>query len=270
MMKKLVITLLAATALAGCSRIDTGNTGVEATFGQVKEQTLPPGVYFSLFKTIHEVNTMEYGLEISDMSPKARDNVTLTDVDLTVYFRVDPRNVSKIMTRYAGDMKWNSKTGSYIVGHDLVARMAREAIYNAFTKYNASEMHLRRAELAAAIRENLQIETDADAGKGMFEITNVLVRNIVTDPRLEEAIKQSAEVEFAVRQRQQQQELARVEAERKRIEAEGEAAANRIIAESITPALIELRRIEAMSNFAKQGTHTVILPQNTTPLIQVK
>ena len=269
-MKKLIVVLLAASALAGCSRIDTGNTGVESTFGQVKEQTLPPGVYFSMFKTIHEVNTMEFGLEINDMSPKARDNVTLTDVDLTVYFRVDSKNVAKIMTRYAGDMKWNSKTDSYIVGHDLVARMAREAIYNAFTRYTASEMHLRRAELAATIRENLQKETDNDAGKGMFEITNVLVRNIVTDPRLEEAIKQSAEVEFAVRQRQQQQELAKVEAERKRIEAEGEAAANRIIAESITPALIELRRIEAMAGFAKQGTHTIVIPQGTTPLVQVK
>ncbi len=269
-MKKLIIALLATSTLAGCSRIDTGNTGVESTFGQVKEQTLPPGVYFSLFKTIHEVNTMEFGLEVDNMNPKAKDNVTLTDVDLTIYFRVEPKNVAKIMTRYAGDMKWNSKTDSYIVGHDLIQRMAREAIYNAFTKYTASEMHLRRAELAATIRENLQKETDADAGVGMFQITNVLVRNIVTDPRLEEAIKQSAEVEFAIRKRQQELELAKAEAERKRIEAEGEAVANRIIAESITPQLIELRRIEAMTGFAKQGTHTVILPQNTTPLIQVK
>lgn len=269
-MKKILIALLAATALAGCSRIDTGNTGVESTFGQVKEQTLPPGVYFSLFKTIHEINTMEFGLEVNDMSPKAKDNVTLTDVDLTIYFRVDPKNVAKIMTRYAGDMKWNSKTDSYIVGHDLVARMAREAIYNAFTKYTASEMHLRRAELANVIRENLQKETDQDAGKGMFEITNVLVRNIITDPRLEEAIKQSAEVEFTIRKRQQELVLAQAEADRKKIEAEGEAVANYIIAKSITPELIELRRIEAMAGFAKQGTHTIVIPQGTSPLIQVK
>ncbi len=98
-MKKLIIALLATSTLAGCSRIDTGNTGVESTFGQVKEQTLPPGVYFSLFKTIHEVNTMEFGLEVDNMNPKAKDNVTLTDVDLTIYFRVEPKNVAKIMTR---------------------------------------------------------------------------------------------------------------------------------------------------------------------------
>ena len=30
-MKKIMIALFAASALAGCSRIDTGNTGVEAT-----------------------------------------------------------------------------------------------------------------------------------------------------------------------------------------------------------------------------------------------
>lgn len=269
-MKKLLAIAVSALALAGCTRIDTGNYGIESTFGQVKEQTLPPGVYFTLFKTIHEVNAREFGLEINDIAPKARDNITLTDVDLTVYFRVNSAMIAKIMTRYAGDMKWDSKSDGYIVGHDLVQRMAREAIYTAFTRYTASEMHLRRAELANGIRDNLQKEVDQDAGQGMFTITNVLVRNIVTDPRLDEAIKQSAEVEFAIRKRQQELELAKAEADRKRVEAEGEAVANRIISDSLTPSLIELRRIESMNAFAKQGTHTVIMPQNANSLIQVK
>jgi len=269
-MKKLIATLLAASALAGCSQIDTGNTGVESTFGQVKEQTLPPGIYFSMFKTIHEINTKEIGLELNDMQPKAKDNVTMTDVDITIYYRTNPAQVAKIMTKYAGDMTWNKQSDAYLVGYGLIARMSREAVYTSFTKHIASDMHLRRADIASNIREILQKEVDADAGKGMFEITNVLIRNIVTDPRLEEAIKQSAEVEFAVRKKQQELALAQAEADRKKVEAEGEAVANRIIADSITPSLIELRRIESMTAFAKQGTHTVILPQNTTPLIQVK
>lgn len=268
-MKKILIALMTATTLAGCAQIDTGNTGVESTFGQVKETPLPPGIYFTLFKTVYEINTKEIGLELNDMQPKARDNVTLTDVDVTIYFRTNPAMVSKIMTKYAGDMV-RDKNGDYVVGFGLVNRMARESVYNAISKHIASEMHVKRGDIATFIRESLQKEIDSDAGKGMFEITNVLIRNIVTDPRLEEAIKQSAEVEFAIRKRQQELELAKAEAERKRIEAEGEAVANRIIAESITPQLIELRRIEAMSGFAKQGTHTVILPQNTTPLVQVK
>ena len=269
MLKKISAILLAGSALAGCSQIDTGNTGVESTFGQVKQETLPPGIYFTLFKTVYEVNTKEIGMELNDMQPKAKDNVTMTDVDVTIYFRTPPNKVATIMTKYAGDMR-KDKNGDYVVGYGLVGRMARESVYNAFAKHIASEMHLRRADIASDIRESLQKEIDNDAGKGMFEITNVLVRNIVTDPRLEEAIKQSAEVEFTIRKRQQELMLAKAEADRKRVEAEGEAAANRIIADSITPALIELRRIEAMQGFAKEGTHTVVIPQNTTPLIQVK
>ena len=268
-MKKLAAMLLAATTLAGCAQIDTGNTGVESTFGQVKEAPLPPGIYWTLFKTVYEINTKEIGLELNDMQPKARDNITLTDVDITIYFRTNPASVAKIMTKYAGDMT-KDKNGDYVVGSALLTRMARESVYNAFSKHIASEMHTKRTDIAAFIRDSLQKEIDSDAGKGMFEITNVLIRNIVTDPRLEEAIKQSAEVEFAIRKRQQELELAKAEAERKRIEAEGEAVANQIISKSITPELIELRRIEAMQGFAKQGTHTVILPQNTTPLVQVK
>jgi regulator of protease activity HflC (stomatin/prohibitin superfamily) len=265
-----MLALLTATALAGCSQIDTGNTGVESTFGQVKEQTLPPGIYFTMFKTVYEVNTKEIGLELNDMQPKAKDNVTMTDVDITVYYRTNPTYVSKIMTKYAGDMQWSKSSDAYVVGYGLMSRMSRESVYNAFSKHIASEMHVRRADIAANIRETLQKEVDADAGKGMFEITNVLIRNIVTDPRLEEAIRQSAEVEFAVRKKQQELALAQAEADRKKIEAEGEAVANRIISESLSAQLIELRRIEAMQSFAKQGTHTVIMPQGQQSLVQVK
>ena len=269
-MKKIMLALLVASTLAGCSQIDTGNTGVESTFGQVKEQTLPPGVYFTLFKTVYEVSTKEIGLELNDMQPKAKDNITMTDVDITIYYRTNPAQVAKIMTKYAGDMQWSRNNDAYVVGYGLMGRMSREAAYTAFTSHIASEMHIRRADIAVAIRETLQKEIDADAGKGMFEITNVLIRNIVTDPRLEEAIKQSAEVEFAVRKKQQELALAQAEANRKKIEAEGEAVANRIISESLSAQLIELRRIESMTAFAKQGTHTVILPQGQQSLIQVK
>jgi prohibitin 1 len=68
-----------------------------------------------------------------------------------------------------------------------------------------------------------------------------------------------------------EQDLARAEAERNRIEAEGVARANRIVAESLTPTLIELRRVEALRAFAEnKGTSTVVLPSNAVPLVQVK
>ena len=269
-MKKLLTTLMIATALGACGQIDTGNVGVESTFGQVKEQSLPPGLYFTLFKTVYEVSAKERGIDINDLTPKARDNVTLQDVDLVVYYKINPAFAAKIMTQYAGDMVFDKATDGYLLGVNLVTRVSREAAYQAFAMHGASEVHTKRTEVSDWMRKSIQKELDSDSGKGMFEITNVVIRNIVTDARLEEAIKQSAEVEFAIRKKNQELDLARKEAERKLIEAEGEANANKVIAESLSLNLIELRRIEAMASFAKNGTHTVVVPSGTSPLIQVK
>ena len=120
-------------------------------------------------------------------------------------------------------------------------------------------MHTKRTDMAAQIAANLQRELDKESGKGTFIVTNVNIRNIVTDKTLEDAIRNAAQVEFKVKQKKQERELAMADAENKRIAAEGEAKANSIIAGSITNQLIELRRIEAQAKFAGQGTHTVIM-----------
>lgn len=269
-MKKLISVGLLGLLLSGCSQIDTGNVGIESTFGQIKEQTLTPGIYFTVFKTVHEVSAKEHGIMLENMTPKAKDNVTLQDVDLVIYYRINPALASKIMTRYSGDMLFDKGADGYLLGVNLVTRVSRESAYQAFAMHSASEVHTKRTEVSDWMRKNIQHELDTDSGKGMFEITNVVIRNIVTDVRLEEAIKQSAEVEFAIRKKNQELELSRKEAERKLIEANGEAAANRVISESLSLNLIELRRIEAMASFAQKGTHTVVVPSGTNPLIQVK
>jgi prohibitin 1 len=267
-MKRILLVILLAV-VGGCKQVDTGNIGIESTFGQVKDHTLAPGLYMTMFKTVHEISTKENPIEINDVKPKTKDNITMADMDLTVYFNIVPTAASKIFVRYAGDLAYN-QAGDLVLGHALVTRMTREATYNAVAKHNSWDVHLERETIATDIRDALQRGVDGDVGKGMFVITNVLVRNLLTDPRLEESIKAAAEVTFQVRQRQQQSELAKAEAQRQAIEAEGLAKANKIIADSLTPSLIELRRIEALRSFANKGTATVVLQGNATPLVQVK
>lgn len=267
---KQTLLAVAIIAMTGCSQIDTGNVGISSVMGQVKPEVLGPGVYETIFKKVVEVTAKEVPIEVSNLTPKAKDNVTLTDVDLTVYYRIDPSKAAAIYTRYSGDLTPIANTGGDVaLAVGLVGRMAREATYNAFAKHIASDAHNQRTSIAADIREMTQKEIDADAGKGWIQITNVIVRNIVTDPKLEDSIKASAAVEFQIRQKKQEITLAQSEAERQRVSAEGEARANEIISRSLSNQLIELRRIEAMARFAGTGTHTVLVPQGTTPLINI-
>ena len=76
-------------------------------------------------------------------------------------------------------------------------------------------------------------------------------------------------------------ETARAEAERLRVEADGWAAANlaraqgtaeanRILAASLTPQVLESRRIDLMGQLlANEHTRTLVLPASSTPLLQL-
>ena len=75
-MKSLIIVAL-AILISACSQIDTGNVGVEKTLGQVKPEIMPPGVYFTLFKSVTEVCAKELPLQLNDLRPQTNDKITL-------------------------------------------------------------------------------------------------------------------------------------------------------------------------------------------------
>lgn len=234
-MKKLFLfTLL--PIFAACSQIDTGNVGVESTMGQFKQEELPPGVYFTAFKNVIEVSAKENALAMQDLKPKSKDNLTMADFDFDVYFRIDPSKVAELMLKYRGDLSPADKDGSQIVGVNLITRQAREAAYKAAAEFNAGEMHTKRTELAESITKTMQKELDKDAGLNAFSVTNIIVRNIVTDPALEDSIKAAGQMQFQVDAKRKEVALAEAEADRKRAEAKGEADAIKIKASAISAA----------------------------------
>lgn len=269
-MKRILAVIAIAALAAGCTQIDTGNVGVESTFGQVKEGSLVPGVYQTVTKTVYEISAKEIPVSLVDLKPKTADNVTLQDLDVSVYYQIEGAQAAKVFARYAGDLTYDPKADAYVLGQGIVTRNAREAAYKAVAKQHSSDVHTKRETVAVDTKALLQAELDSSVGKGTFIITNVIVQNLVTDARLEEAIKQAAEVEFQTRRKNQQITLAKAEAERQRVEAEGVARANEIVARSLTPSLLKMREIEMTAQFAKAGTHTVLMGGNATPLVQVK
>lgn len=269
-MQKFLLLLL-LPFFGACTQIDTGNVGVESAMGQYKDVEMPAGVYFTLLKTVHEVSVKENAISLDNLTPKSKDNLTMKDFDVDVYYRVNPAKAADLMIKYAGDVAKPAQGDGLLVGWNLLVRQSREAAYRAAARFPASEMHTKRTEIATYMVEMLQKQLDDDAGKDMFTVTNVIVRNIVTDPQLEESIREAGKQEFKVRAKEQEIEVARKEADRKKIEAEGEARANMIIANSLTGPLIRLREIEATAKFATQGTHTVLMGGggNATPLVNV-
>lgn len=273
--KLLLLTL--AALLAGCTQIDTGNVGVERTLGKVSTEALPPGIYLTLFKSVDEFTAKEISFQLADMTPKSRDNLTMKDVDIDVYFKVMPAAIPTLFTKYQGDVVRHAdvvRDGSkdLVIAYSRVSREAREAVYKAIAEMDATTMHTKRAELSERVRAGLQAELDA-TDKGAFVVTAVNVRNLLTDPAIEAAIRQRAETDQAIERKRKEVELAKAEAERLIVEAEGQAKANQILSASLTPALkeiklAELQRDAALAIATKPG-NTVLMGGGGQPLVNV-
>jgi regulator of protease activity HflC (stomatin/prohibitin superfamily) len=267
-MKKLALLPLVAI-LGACTQIDTGNIGVESTLGQVKKETMPPGVYFTMFKRVTEVSAKELRLELNDMKPQTKDKITLADLDVDVFYQIDPSRAAEIMTKWPGDAVELKGEEGVRLGNGYVTRQAREAIYNAISQYGSETVHTERVSIAAKVVESLQKDLDDSAGKGMFFVRSANVRNLVTDPALEAAIKENANRNFQIASKQKEVELAKAEADRKRVEAQGDADAIRLRAQAITTAggkeYVELEAIKKWD-----GKLPTTMPGQTTPFIHVK
>lgn len=246
-MKKYLLLLLAPFFVA-CSQIDTGNVGVESTLGQVKPETMPPGVYFTAFKRVTEVCAKEVPIAIENMRPQTNDKITLSDLDLDIYVSIDPAKAPSIMTKWPGDLSEVKGEDCSRIGFNYITRQAREVVYDVVTKYGSATIHTERTAIAANVVKNLQKNLDTEAGKGLFLVASVNVRNLVTDPALEADIKATAQAQFKLTNERNLLEVTKVQAERKREEAKGEADAIRIKAEAVSKQggreYVELKAIE--------------------------
>ena len=230
---KRIFLVLAALWLTACSQIDTGNVGVESTLGQVKAETMPPGVYFTVFKRVTEVIAKETPVQLDDLKPQTSDKITLADLDMDVYVQINPAKAAEIMTKWPGDLNSVNGEDGVRIGFNYVARQAREAVYSAVARQNSATVHTARTQIAADVVKDLQTSLDTEAGKDLFYVRSANVRNLVTDPALEANIKAAAQAQFKLQEEKNRLEVARVEADRKRAEAQGEADAIRIKAEAV-------------------------------------
>ena len=242
---------------------------------------MAPGVYFSLFKTVDEFTAKEVSFQLENLTPKSRDNLTMKDVDIDVYFKTTPAAIPGLFVKYQGDVvqhrqvvKDGTGTGDLLVAYGRVLREAREAVYKSIASMDATTMHTKRTELAESVRNTLQAELDA-TDKGAFTITAVNVRNLLTDPAIEAAIRGRAETDQAIEKKRKEVELAKAEAERLVVEAQGQADANDIISRSLTPSLeriklAELQRDTAVAIAGKAGNTVLLGGGGAQPLVSVK
>lgn len=269
-----VVAIAAAVlALTSCGTIESGHVGVRTTLGKVNPDEIEPGLYLGVpgVSRVQEFSAKEISIDLNDLTPKARDNLSLRDLDLTIYYRVGAESIADLHVKYAGQHVRDEASRVNFPAFGLLGRLSRNAVFEQASRIDSLVMHTQRDELAAAIRKSLQAELDAN-DKGVFTITRVVIRALSTDPAIEKAIQDAVAAQKQLETTKQRIAIAEAEAQVEIKKAEGIARANQIINQSLTREYLQHESNLALQKFAeKGGTSTVVIPANmqTAPLIHI-
>lgn len=252
--------------------IDTGHVAVKKTLGTVELEEVPAGLNWKLpiLTKAYEFSAKEIAIDFNDLRPKARDNLRLQDLDISIYYRVDASKIAETMVKYAA---------SYAEGEDallpafaIVFREGRDVIYEEVTKIDSLELHRNRDELREGIAQELQIKLD-DKDPGVFTITRVAIRALNTDPTIEAAIQKAVQAQKTLEAKKVEVEIAAKDAEIEIARARGIAEANAIINSSLTPEYLQHELNEALKMFASNDGGVVVIPaqmQNMSMIMDMK
>ena len=264
MKRFLTLSILAVAVLAtGCTRIETGEVGVRVdAYKQVQPGELLPG---SMNQTIvGDVLTFpikDVNVTLENMTPVAKDNSTMKDLDAVVVYNINPANVAELYSTKNKSFHADFRGDTYVM-YNYVVQNARNAIYKAARKYEALDMADNRTEMENLIKDEITRNLAEEKLDGSITINQVMVRSVVPADSVVESA--NALVRAKNELKQKEVEVKTAEAESRRMAA----LANN------SGASIAFMQAQAMLNISegiKNGqVQTSVVPSNFNALMMPK
>ena len=271
-----VAFLVAVGAVLCTERVHTGYVGVVYSAKGVEQQTISQGWHFmSPLKHVSEFPITQqrvvfsnapsdYGAkEHADWHIDAPANGGTIAINLTVNYNILPEHVVELYTKFGG-MDGESLMESKIQ-NDIIAYVKEVTPQFSVMQIYSDD----RAGVNTAITNYLNEKLTAEYG---INVSSALIVDAQPDDtlmqkiRAKEQAKQDAEIaelnkQTALAQAETDKVKAQTEADVKMIEAQAEADANKVLSESITPELIQMKEAEARLKHGwvtVQGADTVV------------
>jgi prohibitin 1 len=236
-------------------RVPTGSVSVLTLFGRVTGEVLPEG--------IHVINPLKASNTLSVRTQEMKESASVPsseglvmNLDTSLIYHLNPEKAADTYQRVGPN---------YMLV--LVEPNLRAAIREATASHSANALYTGEREMVA--KQIFEQLTSRLGDRGII-VENVLLRDIQLPQTLKASIesKQQAEQEALAMNFRLQKETQ--EAQRKRIEAAGIRDFQQIVAQGISPALLEWKGIEATETLAKSGNSKVVVignAKNGLPLI---
>jgi len=228
--------------------VPAGHVGVKDFFGSVSSETLPPGIRV-VFPLTRVVKMSVQTQEIKEVAEVPSKEGLLLSLETSLLFQLDPNKAADIYRTVGADYQGT-----------IVEPQFRSAIREITATYEAKALYsAEREKIATEIFELFR----RLAGQRGILVQQVLLRKINLPPVVANAIQEKLRREQEAEQMKFVLQKEQQEAERKRIEAQGIADFQRIVAQGISPQLLEWKGIEATEKLATSANSKVVVIGNS-------
>ena len=238
------IVFLLILLWASVAYVPAGNVGVLTLFGRVTGEVLSEGTHFvNPFKVNNTLSVRTQTLKETASVPSNEGLIIALDTSLL--FRLNASRAAEV---------WQTVGPRY---EDVVVEPnLRSVIRSVTSMHTANALYSGEREKVA---QQMFTELSTELAKRGIIVENILLRDIQLPPTLKASIeqKQQAEQESLAMSFRLQKE--KQEAERKRIEAQGIRDFQQIVAQGISPQLLEWKGIEATETLAKSPNAKVVV-----------
>jgi regulator of protease activity HflC (stomatin/prohibitin superfamily) len=264
MKRILTLSILAgAVLMTGCTRIETGEVGVRVGFDkQVQSGELLPGSFNQVL--IGDVLTFpvkDVNVVLENMTPVAKDNSTMKDLDAVVVYNINPSQVSELYSTKNKSFHAEFKGDTYVM-YNYIVQNARNAIYKAARKYEALDMADNRSDMENYIKEEIVRNLAEEKLDGAIMINQVMIRNVQPSDTVVESA--NALVRSKNELKQKEVEVKTAEAESRRMAALANNSGSSI-------AFMQAQAMLNISEGIKNGkVQTIVVPSNFNALMMNK
>ena len=252
-----------AVLATGCTRIETGEVGVRVGFDkQVQPGELMPGSFNQVL--IGDVLTFpvkDVNVVLENMTPVAKDNSTMKDLDAVVVYNINPQNVAELYSTKNKSFHADFKGDTYVM-YNYIVQNARNAIYKAARQYEALDMADKRSEMEKFIQDEIVRNLAEEKLDGSIMISQVMIRNVVPSDTVVESA--NALVRAKNELKQKEVEVKTAEAESRRMAALANNSGSSI-------AFMQAQAMLNISEGIKAGkVQTIVVPSNFNALMMNK
>lgn len=282
--------------------IQEGERGILSTNGKYQDQALLPGLHF-IIPVIQKVYVVDTKVRIINYATVVEANagmssgigskpaITVLDkrglpvtIELTVQYRLSSQFAAQTISNWG--FSWEEK---------IITPVVRDVVRNVVGRYDAESLPQLRNQIALEIDKDVRLSVSS-LDNAPADLQSVQLRQIGLPTKVKEQIERVQVAKQEVQRAEQEVARAKQEALRRAAEAEGvaqkarieaqgiadavtieadaKAKANVLIAQSLTPRLLELEQLKVQGQFneaLKVNTDAKIFltPGGSTPNIWV-